>query len=123
MRTTRISVRSMEQSKIDMFVMANKDCFTNQHLILIKEKLATLPDEKANAIMCASFKNPTTILILSILLGGYGVDRFVLGEIGLGFLKLITCGGCGIWAIIDWFIIRDKTRNYNFDKFNELMML
>lgn len=106
-----------------MFVMANKDCFTNQHLILIKEKLATLPDEKANAIMCASFKNPTTILILSILLGGYGVDRFVLGEIGLGFLKLITCGGCGIWAIIDWFIIRDKTRNYNFDKFNELMML
>lgn len=113
----------MEQSKIDMFVMANKDCFTNQHLILIKEKLATLPDEKANAIMCASFKNPTTILIISILLGGYGVDRFVLGEIGLGFLKLITCGGCGIWAIIDWFIIRDKTRNYNFDKFNELMML
>lgn len=113
----------MEQSKIDMFVMANKDYFTNQQLILIKERLANLSDDKANALMSATFKNPTTVLILSIILGCYGIDRFVLGEVGLGVLKLITCGGCGIWAIIDWFIIRDKTRNYNFNKFNELLML
>ena len=48
-----------------------------------------------------SDKDWTTLLILSILLGGLGVDRFYAGHIGLGVLKLITIGGCGIWALID----------------------
>ena len=48
-----------------------------------------------------SDKDWTTLLILSVLLGGLGVDRFFAGHIGLGVLKLITIGGCGIWALID----------------------
>tara|TARA_Y100001970_G_scaffold104228_1_gene130613 strand:- start:12559 stop:12780 length:222 start_codon:yes stop_codon:yes gene_type:complete len=48
-----------------------------------------------------SDKDWTTLLILSILLGGLGVDRFYAGHIGLGVLKLLTIGGCGIWALID----------------------
>ena len=47
-----------------------------------------------------SDKDWTTLLILSILLGGLGVDRFYAGHIGLGVLKLLTVGGCGIWALI-----------------------
>ena len=43
----------------------------------------------------------TTLLILSILLGGLGVDHFYTGKIGTGVLKLITIGGCGIWALYD----------------------
>ena len=52
-----------------------------------------------------SDKDWTTLLILSILLGGLGVDRFYAGHIGLGVLKLLTIGGCGIWALIDIILV------------------
>ena len=62
------------------------------------------------------------ILILSIILGSYGVDRFLLGDIGLGVLKLLTCGGCGIWTIVDWFSVKQRTYDSNFKKFNETLL-
>ena len=48
-----------------------------------------------------SDKDWMVTLLLSILLGGLGVDRFYTGHIGLGVLKLLTVGGCGIWWLID----------------------
>jgi TM2 domain-containing membrane protein YozV len=48
-----------------------------------------------------SDKDWTTTLLLSILLGALGVDRFYTGHMGLGVLKLLTGGGLGIWWLID----------------------
>lgn len=122
MHTTRTSGIFIEQSKIDMFVMSNKDNFEAHQWTVIKEKLQNLPKEQEAQIMGTSFKSPTTMLIISIFLGGYGIDRFMLGETGLGVAKLLTCGGAGIWAIIDWFSVQKRTKEYNFKKFSEALL-
>lgn len=58
---------------------------------------------------------PTVAIILSIFLGVLGVDRFYIGDTGIGVGKLLTCGGCYIWWLIDIFLIIDATKQRNFE--------
>lgn len=59
-----------------------------------------------------SEKEWLTATLLSFFLGGLGIDRFYLGYTGLGIAKLVTLGGCGVWAMIDFIlIIVDKTKD------------
>lgn len=65
-------------------------------------------------------KDPGTVLILSVLFGVWGVDRFMLGDMGMGLVKLFTFGGCGIIALIDWFTTKARTNAFNRSKANEI---
>lgn len=58
-------------------------------------------------------KDPRTALAISIVGGSLGVDRFYIGDIGLGIAKLLTLGGFFLWTIIDWFLIMDAARLNN----------
>ena len=44
-------------------------------------------------------------LLLALFVGPLGIDRFYLGHTGIGIAKLLTFGGCGVWALIDLVLI------------------
>lgn len=111
----------MDLQKVDMFIMSNAKFFESNQLNLIRERLIAVDDSKWAMISTLQFKDPTTSLIVSILAGSLGIDRFIIGDTGLGIGKLITCGGLGIWAIIDWFMIQAATREKNMQKIQQFL--
>lgn len=111
----------MDSNKVDMFIMSNSKFFESHQVPIIREQLLVIDDSKWAMLSTAQFKDPTTILIVSILAGGLGIDRFMIGDTGLGIGKLLTCGGLGIWSIIDWFMIQGVTREKNLQKLQRFL--
>jgi TM2 domain-containing membrane protein YozV len=58
-------------------------------------------------------RDRTTAFVLSFFLGYWGVDRFYLGQVGLGLGKLFTFGGLGLWWFIDLFLIMGAADEHN----------
>lgn len=111
----------MEQQKIDMYIMTNQKYFPEEKIMFLKDKLRTMDEEKFTLISAVELKDPTVLLLISIFVGVLGIDRFMLGDTGMGILKLLTAGGCGILAIIDWFVISKKAKEHNFNKLMTLL--
>lgn len=111
----------MDAQKVDMFIMTNGKFFHSHQVAQIREKLLNLDDSKWMLVQTQNFKDPTTSLIISLLGGGLGIDRFFIGDTGLGVGKLLTCGGLGIWSIVDWFLIMDATREKNIEKLQQVL--
>ena len=110
----------IDKQKVDMFIMTNQKYFPAEKIMFLKEKLYKVDETKFSMLSCMDFKDPTTILLVSLFLGSLGIDRFMLKETGMGVLKLLTCGCCGILTIIDWFAVQKKAKEKNF---NELMLV
>lgn len=106
----------MDSQKVDMYIMTNAKFFDGDKVPMIRERMLAIDDSKWLLLQSQQLKDPTTMLIVSILGGHWGIDRFMIGETGLGIAKLLTCGGLGIWTIIDWFMIQGTTREKNMQK-------
>lgn len=105
----------MEQQKIDMYIMTNQKYFPAEKIMHLKEKLQYADDSKMTMLTVVELKDPTTLLLVSIFLGALGIDRFMLKDTGMGVLKLLTCGLCGILTIVDWFTVSNRTKEINFN--------
>lgn len=108
----------MEAEKVSTFLGMYGDKLPLESYGIIKERLMNIEDHTSVSFAFSQFKDPTIALVLSILLPG--IDRIYIGDIGLGVLKLLTCGGLYIWWIIDIFLIMKATKKKNLER---LMML
>ena len=110
----------MDMQKVDMYIMTNQKYLPAEKIQLLRDRLLAADENKMVMLSGVEMKDPTTILLVSIFLGSLGIDRFMLGETGMGILKLLTGGCCGILTIIDWFGVQKKAKELNF---NKLMMI
>lgn len=103
----------MDKQKIDLYLTTNAKYFEPSAIPIIRAKLEKASEETLLTLQACELKDPTVLLLVSIFLGGLGIDRFMLGDTGMGVLKLLTGGCCGILTIIDWFTISKKTKQSN----------
>ncbi len=114
-----------------MLLMANEKYFPAVRMPEIKQRLTELGPEKASQVLTSGYKDPMIVLILGLVVGGFGVDRFYIGDTSMGVLKLIvflitltiailTCGILFfipyIWPVIDLFFIMDATKEKNYQQ-------
>jgi TM2 domain-containing membrane protein YozV len=115
----------MEESKINQFALLHGDKFSMEDLFAMKERLKELDDSKFSFIVAQDYQKPSTLFLVSIFLGWFGVDRFMIGHTGLGIAKLfLNWFTFGIWWFVDWLLfIKKATKATYFEKFQKAAML
>ncbi len=103
----------MDYRTVECFLEDKGSYFPKDELVYIHNRLLLLDDERSKYLLSMDFKSPVLALCISIFFGYLGLDRFYLGHIGWGVLKLITGGLFGLWTFIEWFRIMGITRRQN----------
>ncbi len=111
----------MDKQRVDMFIMSNNKYFESHQIPSISYALEKVDESKFMRVQSISYKDPILLLIISLVAGPLGVDRFVVGDTGLGIAKLLTCGGLGIWTIVDYFLIMGRAREVNYEKVQQIV--
>lgn len=102
-----------DSTQLDQFLITNSKYFEARDLNLLSPSIERAIDTKWPILRSMTFKDPTMLLVISVVVGSLGIDRFLLGQSLYGVLKLITLGGCGVWTIVDWFLIMGLTKEKN----------
>lgn len=112
----------MDRENLDYFMESHRKYFPEDKLLLIKSKLNRISENRFLVLTTIKFKDPIVVFIVSLFFGFFGIDRFMIGDTGMGIFKLLTGGGFGIAVIIDWFTIIKKTKEYNYRKLLEYLI-
>lgn len=106
-------VKLVDPDEVDKFLEENKNYFPDKEIFKLRKELSKLTRKEFLRVKTLNFKSPLGMFFVSFFLGYLGVDRLLLDDVVLGLVKFLTVGGFGIWTIIDWFLIKGKTREYN----------
>jgi TM2 domain-containing membrane protein YozV len=117
-----VNYDSQRESRVRCWLAANASKLPENQLPILKERLMAMSDSELDRLTYVNLTDPLLMLVISICFGVLGVDRFVLGDIGLGVGKLITCGGIYIWWIVDLFYIMDATKEKNLQRLNTALL-
>ncbi len=106
----------MTNDKVQQALMMYKDKIPNDKMLIFKNYLEKADDSKLDSLAFAKTYSSTTTLILSLFLGTLGVDRFYIGDIGLGVCKLLFGWlTFGPWPFIDIFMSFRKAKKKNLE--------
>lgn len=111
----KIEVKKVDPQKVEMYILSNRQYFPSEKLIYMKNKMFEMDANKFELVSTVDLKSPQIIMLVSIFLGELGVDRFMIGDIGMGILKLFTGGLCGILWLYDFFTISERVKKINFE--------
>lgn len=112
----------MRELKIKNFLELNKEFFNQSDTVVIKNFLNSLSDENLESLAFLKFSDPKIYFAISFFGGGLGIDRFLIGDIGVGILKF-----CLNWItlfipyIIDLFLIQKRVKTKNLEKLMSLV--
>lgn len=121
----------MDQNKIQLFMVANQDKLPMEMIPLISNRLEAADDSRMPVLMSMDLKSPVVALVLSLVLGGFGIDRFYIGDntngaikliVGLVVLPIISVVTLGIGSLlylgyaVDYFLIMGATKKKNAEK-------
>ena len=90
----------MDKQKIDLYLTINAKYFEPSAILIIRKKLEQANDSAFLTVQACELKDSTT----------YTVKK---DDTGMGVLRLLTGGCCGVLTIIDWFTISKKTKQKN----------
>ena len=106
----------MEKEKVNSIIIQYKDYLPQDKILYLKTALEKVEDSAYDDILVSKIHSPTTTLILSIFLGAIGIDRFYIGDVGIGVCKLLFGWlTLGIWPIIDIFCSFKRAKVKNFE--------
>jgi putative TM2 domain family protein len=106
----------MESDEVNHILMMLSSKIPMESISSVRTRLENSELSEAEMMtLLTQMKDPLLSILLSVFVGTFGVDRFYIGDVGLGIGKLLTGGGCGIWWLIDIFLIMDATKQKNLE--------
>lgn len=110
------------------FIVMNANKFPREALPALRQDMQRVAPEAQYQVMGAAYKEPVLAWVLSFFLGGLGIDRFYVGDTGLGIgklvLSLLSFGMLGwIWWLIDLFLILNRARRVNYEQARLMMSM